>query len=121
MHMFDYILKKAKEMGLVSANDYDDLVRETQKIRLIESSDFNNVVSILMAITWVVHIWGDLPSVVLLTWLMFMVSIFLASTIIQKFSLYKRDYAYLAVKVTKRWYLILVILSAMEIQVRFLI
>jgi len=92
---------------------YSDLVRETHGIRLIESSGFNNLVSLVMAITWVGLVWKDLPPIVLSVWLAMMVLLYCCCTIVQYFKLYKRDLAYLPADVAKRWYFLAVIFVAM--------
>ena len=92
---------------------YNDRVHQTQIIRLIESSGFNNLVSMLMAIIWVILVWGDLPPLVLTAWLTMMFVVFTCSSIVQYFKLYKRDDLFLSSDVFKRWYLLAVIFVAM--------
>jgi len=92
---------------------YNDRVHQTQIIRLIESSGFNNLVSMLMAIIWVIIIWGDLPPLVLSAWLSLMFVLFVCTSIVQYFELYKRDDLFFSEDVIKRWYLLAVIFVAM--------
>lgn len=92
---------------------YDDLVRKTQVIRLIESSGFNNVVSLIMAITWVGLVWGKLPPLVLSVWLAMMVFLFLCCVTVQQLGLYRREGFYISAEVARRWYLLAVIFIAM--------
>ena len=92
---------------------YSDLVREAHGIRLIESSGFNNLVSLVMAITWVGLVWKDLPPLVLSVWLSMMVLLYCCCTIVQYFKLYKKELAYFPAEVAKRWYFLAVIFVAM--------
>lgn len=92
---------------------YAEAVRRTQEIRLIESSGFNNLASLVMAITWVGLVWGKLPSIVLSVWLAMMVVLFFICAAIQHLELYKRDDFYISAEVAKRWYFLAVIFVAM--------
>ena len=110
--MLESIKNKIDSLKDAEDHDYDELVAQTQLIRLIKSSDFNNMVSVLMAITWSVLVWEDLPSIVLSVWLSMMVSLFVISAIIQNFGLYKKDHWYMSALTAKHWYLLTVILAA---------
>jgi len=110
--MIKSLIKNTK----IEADDielYNDRVHQTQIIRLIESSGFNNLVSMLMAIIWVIIIWGDLPPLVLSAWLSLMFVLFVCTSIVQYFELYKRDDLFFSEDVIKRWYLLAVIFVAM--------
>ncbi|MDH5610879.1 MAG: ATP-binding protein [Gammaproteobacteria bacterium] len=107
-------LKNNTELNISGEIDvYDDVVRKTQVIRLIESSGFNNLVSLTMAITWVGLIWDKLPPIVLSVWLAMMIFLFLCCVIVQHLGLYKKDDFYISAEVAKRWYLLAVIFIAM--------
>ncbi|MDT8452284.1 MAG: ATP-binding protein [Gammaproteobacteria bacterium] len=92
---------------------YAEAVRETQEIRLIESSGFSNLASLLMVITWVGLVWGKLPPIVLSVWLAMMVVLFFICAAIQHLGLYRRDDFYISADVAKRWYFLAVIFVAM--------
>ena len=111
--MFSFFSKKigSKEVGELDV--YGDLVHESHESRLIESSGFNNLISLLMAMTWVVLVWRDFPTLVLSVWLAMMVLLYFCCTFIQYFKLYKKDSLYVSADVAKRWYFLAVIFVAM--------
>ncbi len=111
--MFSFLRKKSKPESIDEIDVYGDIVREFNETRLIESSGFNNLVSLVMAITWVALVWDDLPPLVLSVWLAMMVLLYFCCTIVQHFKLYKKDYAYFSADVAKRWYFLAVIFVAM--------
>ena len=97
----------------IDAEVYNDRVHQTQIVRLIEGSGFNNLVSMIMAVVWVALVWGNLPPIVLSVWLSMMVFMFFFCSVVQYFGLYKRDDFLFSADVAKRWYLITVIFIAM--------
>ena len=111
--MFSTFRKKSESEVIDEIDVYGDLVRESHEIRLIESSGFNNLVSLVMAITWVGLMWDDLPPLVLSVWLAMMVLLYFCCTVVQYFELYKKDSAYFSADVAKRWYFLAIIFVAM--------
>jgi signal transduction histidine kinase/CheY-like chemotaxis protein len=90
-------------------NDYTDQVRETQVIRLIETSGFNNVVGLILATIWVALLWNQLPHVVLGVWLGMIAVLSICCAVIHYFHLYKRGRSRVSSDIFKRWYLLAVI------------
>ena len=111
--MFKWLYKKSESETPDEIDVYDGTVKKIQVIRLIESSGFNNLASLIMAITWVGLVWGKLPPIVLTVWLAMMVFLFLCCATVQHLGLYRRDYFYISAEVAKRWYLLAVIFIAM--------
>lgn len=90
-------------------NDYADQVRETQVIRLIESSGFNNVVGLILATIWVALLWKQLPHLVLGVWLGMIALLSICCAVIHYFRLYKNERTRVSSDIFKRWYLLAVI------------
>ena len=111
--MFKSLIKKIKLETKDDDDIYTDRIHQAQVTRLIESSGFNNIVSMFMAVIWVALVWGDLPSLVLSVWLSMMIFLSFFSAIVQYFGLYKRDDLFYSSDVAKRWYLLAVIFVAM--------
>lgn len=111
--MFKSLIKKFKLETKDDVDIYTDRIHQAQVTRLIESSGFNNLVSMFMAVIWVALVWGDLPSLVLSVWLSMMIFLSSCSAIVQYFGLYKRDDLFCSADVAKRWYLLAVIFVAM--------
>ncbi|MES0327594.1 MAG: hypothetical protein ABUK13_05325, partial [Gammaproteobacteria bacterium] len=111
--MFKSLIKKFKLETKDDVDIYTDRIHQAQVTRLIESSGFNNLVSMFMAVIWVALVWGDLPSLVLSVWLSMMIFLSSCSAIVQYFGLYKRDDLFYSSDVAKRWYLLAVIFVAM--------
>ena len=111
--MFKSLIKKSELENTDEIDVYNEQVHQTQIIRLIESSGFNNLVSILMAIIWVILVWGDLPPLVLSVWLSMMAFLYCCCSIVQFFKLYKRDDWFFSADIAKRWYLLAVLFTAM--------
>ena len=110
--MLSLFRKKTGSEKIGELDVYGDLVHESHEIRLIENSGFNNLISLLMAMTWAVLIWNDLPSLVLSVWLAMMVLLYFCCTLVQYFDLYKKDSFYISADVAKRWYFLAVIFVA---------
>ena len=111
--MFKFLKNKSEIDVSGEVDIYADRVRHTQIVQLIESSGFNNLVSLLMAIIWAMLAWGDLPPLVLSVWLAMMVFLFLCSAFVQYLGLFKKDSKYLPADIAKRWYLLAIIFIAM--------
>ncbi len=90
-------------------NDYADQVHQTQVIRLIESSGFNNLVGLILATIWVALLWDQLPHLVLGVWLGMIALLSVCCLIIHYFRLYAVERTRLSSDIFKRWYLLAVI------------
>jgi TMAO reductase system sensor TorS len=90
-------------------NNYADRVRQTQVIRLIEGSGFNNMAGLVLAMIWVALLWDDLPHVVLGVWLGMMTLLSVCCAVIHYFRLYAIERKWLSTDILKRWYLLAVI------------
>ncbi len=90
-------------------NGYADQVHQTQVIRLIESSGFNNLVGLILATIWVALLWDQLPHVVLGVWLGMIALLSVCCLIIHYFRLYAVERTRLSSDIFKRWYLLAVI------------
>ena len=111
--MVSFFRKKIDPDGMGELDVYSELVHESHETRLIENSGFNNLISLLMAMTWVSLIWKDLPSLVLSVWLTLMILLYFCCTLIQYFELYKKTSLYISSDVARRWYFLMVIFVAM--------
>ena len=92
-------------------NGYADRVRQTQVVRLIETSGFNNVMGLLLAIIWVGLLWNELPHLVLGVWLGMMAMLTLCCSVIHYLNLYKNGRTRISADILKRWYLLAVIFT----------
>jgi signal transduction histidine kinase/ActR/RegA family two-component response regulator len=90
-------------------NGYADQVRQTQVIRLIESSGFNNLVGLILATIWVALLWNQLPHIVLGVWLGMIALLSICCVVIHYFHLYVIERTRISSDVFKRWYLLAVI------------
>ncbi len=111
--MFKFLKKLSGSESVDGDVAHSGTVYRIHEIRLIESSGFNNLVSFLMALTWVVLVWGDLPSLVLSVWIITMAFFSLCGALIQYLGLYRRDDFYFSADTAKRWYFLMVIFVAM--------
>ena len=111
--MFKSLLNKSATEHNDELEIYNHQVHQIQVIKLIESSGFNNLVSLFMAMIWVVLVWEDLPSPVLSVWLVMMFFLYICCSLVQYFDLYKRDDLFYSADVVKRWYLLAIIFIAM--------
>jgi len=92
-----------------SLNGYAEQVSQTQVIRLIESSGFNNLVGLILATIWVALLWDQLPHLVLGVWLGMIALLSICCLVIHYFRLYTVERTRLSSDVFKRWYLLAVI------------
>ncbi len=86
-------------------------VQQTQVSRLIQSSAAGNAIVFVMAIIWVALLWGELPTPVLVVWLLAMGVLFVFRAGIHYFDLYKTPRAGIPVDLVRRWYLLAVMFT----------
>ena len=96
---------------LHESGSWQQRVQQTQVSRLIESSGFGNATSFVMAIIWVILLWGKLPPLVLLVWLGMMSLLFVFRASIHYFGLYKTRKTRVPLEVVRRWYLVAVMVT----------
>ena len=92
-----------------SLDGYAEQVSQTQVIRLIETSGFNNLVGLILATIWVALLWDQLPHVVLVVWLGMIALLSVCCLVIHYFRLYTIERTRLSSDIFKRWYLLAVI------------
>ena len=92
-------------------SDYRDRVMQTQITHLIEGSGLNNIAGIVMAVTWVLLIWKNLPQEVLSVWLGMMTLLFVLRFLVTWFRLYDPARKKFPVAIARRWYLLAVLFT----------
>ena len=93
------------------SSDYRERVMQTQVTNLIEGSGLNNLAGILMAVTWVLLIWKNLPQEVLSVWLGMMTLLFVLRFLVTWFRLYDPARKHFPVAIARRWYLVAVLFT----------
>jgi len=93
------------------SSDYRDRVVQTQITNLIEGSGLNNVAGIVMAVTWVLLIWKNLPQEVLSVWLGMMSLLFILRFLVTWFRMYDLSRKNFPVAIARRWYLVAVLFT----------
>ncbi len=93
------------------SSDYRERVMQTQITHLIEGSGLNNLAGIVMAVTWVLLIWKNLPQEVLSVWLGMMTLLFVLRFLVTWFRLYDPTRKHFPVAIARRWYLVAVLFT----------
>jgi signal transduction histidine kinase/ActR/RegA family two-component response regulator len=112
--MIEQVLNRNDASEILSdsrSSDYRERVMQTQVTNLIEGSGLNNLAGIVMAVTWVLLIWKNLPQEVLSVWLGMMTLLFVLRFLVTWFRLYDPSRKHFPVAIARRWYLVAVLFT----------
>jgi signal transduction histidine kinase/ActR/RegA family two-component response regulator len=112
--MIEQVLNHAVPSEIVSdfrSSDYRDRVMQTQITHLIEGSGLNNLAGMVMAVTWIMLIWRNLPQEVLSVWLGMMAVLFVLRFLVTWFRLYDPARKNFPAAIARRWYLLAVLFT----------